>query len=218
MTSSPRQRGRPATLPDQNARAALLDAATRLFARQGIAASTLAQVAREAGVTSAMVHYYFKNRDQLLDALVEERILQFVELVWQPVAASATPLEIVSGMVERVVLGAQAMPWMPPLWVREVLSDGGLLRERMLQRLPFGKVAQLAQIVRAGQQNGSVNPDIEPRLLFISTLAMTMMPLATAGIWRQLPGMQSIDNSVLIRHVTALLAHGLAVQPTSHPE
>ncbi|MDR3426114.1 TetR family transcriptional regulator [Silvimonas sp.] len=60
MTSSPRQRGRPATLPDQNARAALLDAATLLFARQGIAASTLAQVAREAGVTSAMVHYYFK--------------------------------------------------------------------------------------------------------------------------------------------------------------
>jgi len=51
---------------DHNTREQLLDAATALFSEQGIASTTVAQIAAHVGVTSAMVHYYFKTRDQLL--------------------------------------------------------------------------------------------------------------------------------------------------------
>ena len=53
----------------------LLDAAVRLFAGQGVAGTTVAEIAQRAGVTSAMVHYYFKTKDQLLDAVVEEKLI-----------------------------------------------------------------------------------------------------------------------------------------------
>ncbi|EPC4490694.1 TetR/AcrR family transcriptional regulator, partial [Serratia liquefaciens] len=53
----------------------LLDTALNLFARQGIADTSLNAIAREAGVTPAMLHYYFHNREQLLDVLIEERFL-----------------------------------------------------------------------------------------------------------------------------------------------
>src|SRR6516164_4420717 len=53
----------------------LLDIALELFARQGVAETTIGAIAREAGVTPAMVHYYFKTRDQLLDMLIEERFV-----------------------------------------------------------------------------------------------------------------------------------------------
>ncbi|MBB5189311.1 AcrR family transcriptional regulator [Silvimonas terrae] len=207
--SQTKPRGRPAAM-DQNARSILLDAATNLFAHQGVAATTLAQVARAADVTPAMVHYYFKNRDQLLDAVVDERVFQFVELVWTPPAPGADIATVMAGMAERIIRGVESMPWLPLLWVREVLSEGGMLRERMMQRLPFDRVQQLAALIGDGQRNGTVNPDLEPRLLFITVLAMSLMPLATASIWRTRPGMQDIDNTVLIRHVTAILRHGLA--------
>ena len=51
----------------------MLDVALGMFARQGIVETTLGAIAREAGVTPAMVHYYFKTRDQLLDVLIDER-------------------------------------------------------------------------------------------------------------------------------------------------
>ena len=51
-------------------RAKLLDAAVGLLAEQGMTGTTVAEIAARGGVTSAMVHYYFKTKDQLLDAVV----------------------------------------------------------------------------------------------------------------------------------------------------
>ena len=48
-----------------DARGRLLAAAVTLFSAQGVAGTTVAEIAKRAGVTSAMVHYYFKTKDQL---------------------------------------------------------------------------------------------------------------------------------------------------------
>ena len=75
-TSAPRKRapGRPAAdAPDQ--RASVLDAALACFVRQGIGATSLRDIAREAGVTPALLHYYFGDKPQLQAAVVEERLM-----------------------------------------------------------------------------------------------------------------------------------------------
>src|SRR6266851_5107682 len=77
--------GRRPAVDDFNVREHLLDTATRLFAERGIAATT-AQIAADADVTSALVHYYFTNRERLLDAVVDERLALAAEFVWRPAA------------------------------------------------------------------------------------------------------------------------------------
>ena len=70
----PRSPGRP-TGESQLQRERLLDAATDAFARIGIHAASLRGIAQQAGVTPALVNYYFGNKERLVDALVEERLL-----------------------------------------------------------------------------------------------------------------------------------------------
>ncbi len=80
MTRKPsprRARGRPAVAAEIGTREALLDAAVALFAEQGVGATTSAEIAARAGVTPAMVHYHFRNRERLLDAVVDERLARF---------------------------------------------------------------------------------------------------------------------------------------------
>ena len=50
------------------ARTAILDAALRLFRRQSYHATTLAQVAREAGMSSATLYVYFNSKLDILYA------------------------------------------------------------------------------------------------------------------------------------------------------
>lgn len=83
--AAPRPRGRRRAAADLDMRERLLASATQLFGEQGIAATTMAQIAEAAGVTSAMVHYYFTNREKLLDAVVEERIARSIAFVWESV-------------------------------------------------------------------------------------------------------------------------------------
>ena len=68
----PRKPGRPrGSKPDAAKREQLIDIALRLFSQQGIARTSLNAIAREAGVTPAMLHYYFNSREQLLDVMIE---------------------------------------------------------------------------------------------------------------------------------------------------
>jgi AcrR family transcriptional regulator len=50
----------------------LIEAAAIVLGRQGFASSTMKDIAKEAGVTSGLLHYYFETKEQLLAAVVRE--------------------------------------------------------------------------------------------------------------------------------------------------
>jgi AcrR family transcriptional regulator len=217
-TSRPRGR-RPATA-DLDMRERLLACATQLFAAQGIAATTMAQIAEAAGVTSAMVHYYFTNREKLLDAVVEERIAPSIAFVWasEESEAAQDPRALVEELVARLFDVTSRMPWLPPLWLREIVNEGGLLRERMLTRLPVEQLQRFAARIGEAQREGHVNAELEAPMLFISILALVMLPLATSTIWQNLRGFPKIERDALHRHVSALLSAALRPVPLQKPE
>ena len=196
-------------------RARLLDAAVRLFAEQGVAGTTVAQIAAPAGVTSAMVHYYFKTKDQLLDAVVAEKLVgEFIAFVADAIERDASdPLAQAERLVWRIVEASDAMPWLPPLWVREVISEGGALREKLIRRVDLGKPERFKAGLAAAQRAGRVNPGIHPQLTFMSIMALTMLPLSMAKDWDRIPLIGRVSKPELGRHVVALLQHGLAAAP-----
>ncbi|MGH2853501.1 MAG: TetR/AcrR family transcriptional regulator [Solirubrobacteraceae bacterium] len=57
----------------QDKRRMILDAAVRVFARQGFHACRVADIADEAGVAYGLVYHYFASKDEVLDTLFLER-------------------------------------------------------------------------------------------------------------------------------------------------
>ncbi len=51
----------------------IIDAAMRVFAQKGFARATNRDVAREAGITTGLIYYYFESKEALLKAALEER-------------------------------------------------------------------------------------------------------------------------------------------------
>lgn len=61
----------------QETRHALLDAAERVFDRHGVAAASLQQVAAEAGLTRGAVYWHFRDKADLVNAMMERAIQPF---------------------------------------------------------------------------------------------------------------------------------------------
>lgn len=200
-------------------RAELLGSAVVLFAEQGVAGTTVAEIAARAGVTSAMVHYYFKTKDQLLDAVVAEKLVgEFIAFVAGGLdGQDADPVAMVEGLVRRIMAASDRMPWLPPLWVREVIGEGGALREKLIRRADLSKPERFKACVAAGQKRGVVNPGLNPQLLFMSIVGLTMLPLSMAKSWDRIPLIGKVSKQDLARHVVALLRHGLDV-PAGQPK
>lgn len=212
-TSAPRKRapGRPAAdAPDQ--RASVLDAALACFVRQGIGATSLRDIAREAGVTPALLHYYFGDKPQLQAAVVEERLMPVMAMLREPLQqAGDNVAALIAGFVGGVGKMAIAHPWLPPLWVREVLCEGGALRDVMFQRVGPVIPNMMAARFAAAQARGEIQPDLDPRLLMVSLVGLTLFPIAGAPIWRQLFEADDLDIETLRKHTLALLDRGVGI-------
>jgi TetR/AcrR family transcriptional regulator len=193
----------------RDARDLLLTAATELFAVQGVAATTFSMIAKRAGLTPAMLHYYFKDRDELLDVVVEERLLRIISRVWDPVLPGASPADTIRGVVQRLLDGIEEMPWVPSTWMREILNEGGLLRERMLRRLPYDKVRLLGSAIAQGQASGSLNPELDPLLMVFSTLGLVMFHMATINFWAETFHRHPLGRRAVQRHIVGLVLDGL---------
>lgn len=188
----------------------LLNIATDLFSRQGIQATSLRTIAERAGITPALLNYYFGGKGKLVDAMVEERFLPLVIRAAEALrTADEPPLELVRVFVREMSKNLSENPWMPQLWVREILCEGGLLRERLMLRIAPLIPLPLAQRFAAAQARGALNPGLDPRLLVVSLIGLTLLPYAAAPIWRGVFANPQIGDEALIAHTLALLGGGL---------
>lgn len=62
---------------DQDSEKAILEAATKLFLDKGFAATSTTQIAKEAGCNQALVHYYFRTKDRLFEAVFARKFQEF---------------------------------------------------------------------------------------------------------------------------------------------
>ena len=74
----------PKRRPDDGRRAQLIEAATRVIAREGVAAATTRRIAAEAGVPHGLVHYWFTGKDELLEEVVQGMLRQLEAATSQP--------------------------------------------------------------------------------------------------------------------------------------
>jgi AcrR family transcriptional regulator len=157
-----------------------------------------------------MVHYYFRDRDHLLDVIAGERLLKTVSAVWGPVVETDELVPMVRGLVQRILKATEANPWLPSLWLREIVSEGGQLRDRLLRILPFEFVGHLVGTVASAQRRGAVNPDLEPRLMLLTVIGLTLLPLATIRLWQVVPIFEGVTRADVARHAEALLVSALS--------
>lgn len=204
--------GRPARSDAGDVREALLDAAIACFTAKGIAATSLREIATEAGVTPALLHYYFGDKAQLVEALLQDRMLPAFNMVRERVAAAQDIPDTVAAFVCGLTEVVKSHPWWPQLWVREVLCEGGALRDLLVTRIAPHMARTIAARFADAQARGELNADLDPRLLMTSLVALTLLPAAGAPIWRALFDAEDLGLDDVRRHAIALLDRGLELK------
>ena len=104
------------------ARDALLDAAELRFARQGFAATTIKDIAEAAQLNSALLYYYFANKEDLYHAVLRRRISSLAADVAPALMAPVAPAEAIRRFVRAYVGFLLLHPELPALMQREILD------------------------------------------------------------------------------------------------
>lgn len=207
LKTGPRKPGRPrGGAINVEQRDHLLNIALHLFAQQGIAETSMNAIARNAGVTPAMMNYYFHSREALLDIIIEERFLPVRSRIFAVFVANAdAPMLAIEQMVRELASTAQRDSWFAPLWMQEAVSENSPLRLRIQEK--FGKEARIKilSIMDGWKQQGKINAQINTVLLMSSLLSLVLVPLVQLR-----PGDDDETREAIVQHALALLCKGIS--------
>jgi TetR/AcrR family fatty acid metabolism transcriptional regulator len=84
-------RGSVSAMRDPDKPQQIIDAAVRVFARNGFYNSRVSDIAREAGIASGTIYLYFKTKDEILVTLFREKMAAFVSELRAEIARERDP-------------------------------------------------------------------------------------------------------------------------------
>ena len=69
---------------ERNTEQLILDAAMKEFSVKGFAGARTAAIAAEAGVTHAMLHYYFRTKEKLFERIFQDKLSHIINVILSP--------------------------------------------------------------------------------------------------------------------------------------
>jgi AcrR family transcriptional regulator len=152
---------RPSVEPER--REQLIAAAARVIARSGYDAATVRDVAREAGVSTGVIAYYFEGKDDLFAHVLRDASRAFRTRLESARSAAETPRERLLALAEAATPADDEAARAHALWIdfwARAARDPALAG--LTVRLYDGWRGEIADAVREGQRAGVFRGDADP--------------------------------------------------------
>ena len=149
--------------PAVDRRRQILDAAIRVFARQGFHSCRVSDIADEAGVAYGLVYHYFKSKDQVLNELFTERWSLLLAAIDEVDAGSGTPREKLDGIARFIIDSYRHDPELMKVIIVEVTRAANSFGRTHLAEIRRAYQG-IAKIVEKGQADGTFRNDVDAQI------------------------------------------------------
>ena len=169
MTSSPSPRGPKAVKLDQQT---LLAAAQRVFVQAGLEGASMRAIAREAGCDASLLYYYFKNKEAMFSALLDQRIPPLVAAL-RKLANPGDPRCTAEKLWTVIqIFHTHANDGGFRSMVRSQIGRGTEGIPELLGRKLIPAQRAMRAILRRGQRRGELRPELNAMLMLMFLLRM----------------------------------------------
>lgn len=184
------------TKPTRNKEQVILEAAEKEFITKGFAGARTTAIAEAAGVTHAMLHYYFRTKEQLFERILDEKMRLMGESVLTAFGQPELPLpdRIRDGIARHFDFIA-ANPDLPRFIVNEVFSNPE--RYQAMRR----RIAEIAEKVMRDIQReldeaaarGEVET-MDARMLMLDIISLNVFPFIAFPVIEPILGDLTADR------------------------
>jgi AcrR family transcriptional regulator len=139
----------------------ILDAAIRVFARQGFHSTRVSDIADEAGVAYGLVYHYFSSKDEVLNELFTERWSLMLAAIDEADRGNASPREKLAAVASFIIDSYRHDPELMKVIIVEVTRAANSFGRTHMQEIRKA-YESIAKIVADGQQAAAFRADIDP--------------------------------------------------------
>jgi len=202
-----RQRG-------NDTRATILAAAERVFAESGLAGARTDLIAARAGVNKALLYYYFKSKDALYQAVVEDQFKEFHRQAMELLGSQGSARSILLRYVSLHFDFISSRQRFAPLF-QQMMMSGGKPLERLVKKYLVPRARAVGQLIERGMREGEFR-SADPEHVAISIVSLIVFYFSSEPVMRVLGHTAAYSEENLKRRKEAVLdfiRHGLFSDP-----
>lgn len=166
---------------DTNTEARILEAAKEVFMRYGLYGARMQDIADTAGINKALLHYYFRNKEKLFDAVFNGALEKYFD---QMTVFSETELpfqERLFRYIDNIFEFFQEYPQMSMFIIKEISVNPEMFHERV-QHLKKNKHLPLLPSIRKAMENGEID-ETDPLVFMINLHSLCAYPFIASPIF-----------------------------------
>ncbi len=153
----------------------IYEAARRIFVLKGMDGARMQEIADEAGMNKALLHYYFRSKDNLFKSVFKDIFSKFFSKVKDTLYSDAPSKEKLIVFVDNYIDLISANPYVPQFIINEINRDPKMLKSLMFESgIEPQKILELF-LIEVQLNNES---KLDPRHIVVSLLGMLIFPFA----------------------------------------
>lgn len=139
----------------------IIEAATKVFAKNGFYQSKIAQIAKEAGVADGTIYIYFENKDDILISLFEEQMKAVLDNMALQITKTDDPAEKLEIFASTHLDLIEKNKDMAEIIQVELRQSGKFMKEYKNERF-LEYIDIIGDIISEGQKRGLFKKDVIP--------------------------------------------------------
>lgn len=167
-----------------NSKQAILDAAEEEFLEMGFHGAKTSSIAKRAGVTHAMLHYYFSTKENLYDVFISQKLQEVKNIMFPALLEEGVDfIDRVRTVIDKQFGYIQKHPYLPRFMLNEVLLKPERFNELISNILQYDieKFAIIQQEIDTASNEGKINfislPNFIIDILSLNIISQVMAPV-----------------------------------------
>ena len=185
---------------DNQTEKVILEAAGKVFTRKGFAAARMEDIAKEAGINRALLHYYFRSKNKMFDLIFDQRVHEFFSGLGEIVGSDRNLEEKIRAIMEHEITILIAHPYLPIFVLQEVNQNP----QRMLEHAqkagahPGMLLKKFSIQVKNEIKKGKIKP-IDPSQLLMNIMSMAIYPFIAKPILKTILETDDIGFEIVMK-------------------
>ena len=204
------KKGRP-NKTDGDARQLLITAARKKFVSKPYDRVSIRELAQSAGVNSAMIKYYFQNKEGLYKAMIMEVTGKIMSNLIEHIKSSN--LDNLEDFFRSFIEVIKESPEFTLLMLKEMILNQGVCRSYFIEQMGMHHLKIFDQVYSRFKQAGKLKEDVDPLLFRMSLMGLTLFPWYTRELVGEIEGVTYDDVFLekLIKHNSNLMQSGFFI-------
>ena len=162
-----------------NAEQLILQAARKVFIEKGMEGARMQEIADEAGINKALLHYYFRSKDKLFQAVFLEAFQKFLPQIELLIKSELPFLEKLHLFINNYISIMIENPYIPGFVLNELTQNPQRLADLLKNRT--SRMPELLVQIHNEIENGILKP-FEPKQILINSLALCIFPFVARPV------------------------------------